>query len=251
MIIGTRGYLSHQGGYAMAVRKLALCLVYPAWGVTAYGRVHTRQHAFNTAFSSVTLVMLSPVLLAFTIAIKLGSRRPMGSRQDRVGSAGFPFIIHEPRCVSVDVEVRLGALRLTAIDNSALLKLQHDLRATRVGGRLRGLSLGELPQFWTALPGHVSVGPRPHPARIRRGPGRRATSPADQAGDSRPAAGERALQPESQLRRELAADWRPRDRSDDRRCRLFWTGRGEPDAEALPPGGCICGLDLRARKTLM
>lgn len=121
------------------------------------------KRAFDIIFSTVALVLLSPFLLAIAIAIKLDSRGPVIFRQERVGRGGEPFVIHKFRSMSVDAESRLDALRAESIGNGALFKMDDDPRTTRVGRRLRKLSLDELPQFWTVLRGDMSVvGPRPH-----------------------------------------------------------------------------------------
>lgn len=121
------------------------------------------KRAFDIVFSSIALILLSPVLLAIAIAIKLDSRGPAIFRQERVGRGGEPFIIHKFRSMSTDAEARLEELRPESIGNGALFKMEDDPRVTRVGRVLRKLSLDELPQFWTSLRGHMSVvGPRPH-----------------------------------------------------------------------------------------
>lgn len=121
------------------------------------------KRVFDVVFSSVALVLLSPVLLVIVIAIKLDSRGPVIFRQERVGLGGEPFVIHKFRSMATDAEARLDALRSESIGNGALFKMEDDPRTTRVGRVLRRLSLDELPQFWTALRGDMSVvGPRPH-----------------------------------------------------------------------------------------
>lgn len=121
------------------------------------------KRAFDIAFSSIALILFSPVLLAIAIAIKLDSRGPVIFRQERVGRGGEPFTIHKFRSMSVDAEDRLEALRPESIGNGALFKMDDDPRTTRVGRTLRKLSFDELPQFWTVLRGDMSVvGPRPH-----------------------------------------------------------------------------------------
>ncbi len=101
------------------------------------------------------LVVLSPVLAAIAILIKVGSRGPVLYRGTRTGLHGRPFRIMKFRTMVVDAESLGGGT--TALG---------DPRITRIGHRLRGLKLDELPQLWNVLVGEMSfVGPRPELAR--------------------------------------------------------------------------------------
>lgn len=124
------------------------------------------KRTFDLLFSAVALLILSPVLIAVAVAIKLDDGGPVLFRQERVGRNGEPFVIHKFRTMCVDAEAKLADLREASIGNGVLFKMDDDPRVTRVGRILRKYSLDELPQFWTALRGDMSVvGPRPHLAR--------------------------------------------------------------------------------------
>jgi len=114
-------------------------------------------------FSVLALVLLAPIMLVVAIAIYVDDPGPIIFRQQRIGLRGQPFTIHKFRSMAVDAESRLAALRAQSIGNGPLFKMENDPRLTRVGRFLRKYSLDELPQFWTALKGDMSVvGPRPH-----------------------------------------------------------------------------------------
>jgi len=121
------------------------------------------KRTFDIVFSVLALVLLAPIMLVVAIAIYVDDPGPIIFRQQRIGLRGQPFTIHKFRSMAVDAESRLAALRAQSIGNGPLFKMENDPRLTRVGRFLRRYSLDELPQFWTALKGDMSVvGPRPH-----------------------------------------------------------------------------------------
>lgn len=95
------------------------------------------------------LVVLSPVLLAVAIVVRVSLGKPVIFRQQRPGLGGRPFTIYKFRTMR---EPRADEVRyLTDTD-----------RITRVGRILRSASLDELPELWNVLRGDMSiVGPRP------------------------------------------------------------------------------------------
>jgi exopolysaccharide biosynthesis polyprenyl glycosylphosphotransferase len=98
------------------------------------------------------LVVLSPLLLAVALLIKLDSNGPAMFRQTRLGLIGRPFGILKFRTMSV-VE-----------DGDAVVQAErNDARITRIGAFLRSTSIDELPQLLNVIAGDMSlVGPRPH-----------------------------------------------------------------------------------------
>ena len=101
--------------------------------------------------SAAGLVLLSPLLLAIALLIKLDSPGPVFFRQVRVGRYGEPFRIFKFRTMTQAQAA--GAPQLTAAT---------DKRITRVGRWLRPTKLDELPQLIDVLRGTMSlVGPRP------------------------------------------------------------------------------------------
>ena len=98
------------------------------------------------------LVLLSPLLVGASIAIRLDSPGPILFRQTRHGFNGRPFKIYKFRTMHV---LEDGAVIRQATDN--------DPRVTRVGRFLRRYSIDELPQMLNVLSGEMSIiGPRPH-----------------------------------------------------------------------------------------
>jgi lipopolysaccharide/colanic/teichoic acid biosynthesis glycosyltransferase len=109
------------------------------------------KHLFDVAISVVALALVSPILAAAALAIKLGSRGPVFFRQARIGLNGRPFQMYKFRTMVVGAD-RLGPSSTTA----------DDPRITPIGRTLRRLNIDELPQFINVLKGDMSVvGPRP------------------------------------------------------------------------------------------
>jgi len=109
------------------------------------------KRAFDLAVSAASLVVLSPLLLAIALWVKLDSPGPALYAQERVGSNGRRFRMLKFRTMRTDAEAA-----------GPQWSQAEDPRRTRAGGILRRLSLDELPQLWNVFVGHMSlVGPRP------------------------------------------------------------------------------------------
>lgn len=120
------------------------------------------KRSFDIASSGVTLILLSPLLLAIAVMIRLQDRGPAFFTQTRVGKDGRSFRIYKFRTMVVDAEARLAELRASTDHDGVLFKIRRDPRITRIGARLRKYSLDELPQLINVLQGDMSlVGPRP------------------------------------------------------------------------------------------
>ena len=115
------------------------------------------KRGFDLIFSALFLILISPVLLVVAIAIRLDSPGPVIFRQTRMGEHMKPFTIYKFRTM-VDGADALPEDELRARTKGAAA----DPRITRVGAFLRRTSIDELPQFFNALKGDMSVvGPRP------------------------------------------------------------------------------------------
>jgi len=113
-------------------------------------------------FSSLALLVLSPVLLAIAIAVKLDSRGPIFYSSERIGKKGRVFKCIKFRTMVRDAEKRRADVMHMNERDGVLFKITNDPRITKLGHFLRKYSLDELPQFFNVLRGDMSiVGPRP------------------------------------------------------------------------------------------
>jgi exopolysaccharide biosynthesis polyprenyl glycosylphosphotransferase len=124
------------------------------------------KRTFDLIGSLLLIIVLSPVLLACALAIKLTSRGPIIYRSSRPGIGGAPFSCFKFRTMYRDAHSRQPALEDLNEASGALFKIRDDPRVTPVGRLLRRFSIDELPQLFNVLFGQMSlVGPRPLPQR--------------------------------------------------------------------------------------
>lgn len=99
----------------------------------------------------VLLVLLAVPMAFIAIAIKLDSEGPVFYRQERVTSYGKHFKIHKFRTMVSNAD-KIGTA----------LTVGNDSRITKIGAKLRGCRLDELPQVLDLISGDMSfVGTRP------------------------------------------------------------------------------------------
>ncbi|HAJ71821.1 MAG TPA: undecaprenyl-phosphate glucose phosphotransferase [Methylophilaceae bacterium] len=106
----------------------------------------------DIAFSIVILILISPILLAIAIGVKLSSKGPVLFMQRRYGLDAEEILVYKFRS-------------MTVTENGEHVKqaTKDDARITPFGRFIRRTSLDELPQFINVLQGRMSiVGPRPH-----------------------------------------------------------------------------------------
>lgn len=128
----------------------------------ALASVRWIKRAFDAVGASLLLLISAPVMALVALAIKLEDGGPLLFRQTRVGLGGEEFECLKFRSMSVDAEDRLAELADLNEGAGPLFKMTNDPRITRVGRFIRRFSIDELPQFWNALVGDMSlVGPRP------------------------------------------------------------------------------------------
>jgi exopolysaccharide biosynthesis polyprenyl glycosylphosphotransferase len=155
-------------------------------GVRSYGLSKSSRllkRAMDLVCASIGLLLVSPLLLAIAVAIKLDSRGPVLFRQRRIGIEGEEFEMLKFRTM-VDGADEGKAELLDLNEADGLFKIADDPRLTRVGRFIRRSSLDELPQLINVLKGDMSlVGPRPlvpdedrhvegsHPRRLHLVPG--------------------------------------------------------------------------------
>jgi polysaccharide biosynthesis protein PslA len=122
-----------------------------------HGPLGLRQRAIKRAFdfaaSAAALLMLAPLFVLVSIAIRLETAGPSFFRQARMGRGNRLFSV-----------LKFRTMRAEAADANGVRSADRDDdRVTRVGRLLRRTSLDELPQLLNVLKGEMSlVGPRPH-----------------------------------------------------------------------------------------
>lgn len=131
-------------------------------GTPLLGFNTTLKRGVDIGVACLSLVLLSPIMLAIALAIRLDSPGPALFEQQRVGIARKPFRCYKFRSMCRDAETMTPQLREHNQATGPLFKMRHDPRLTRVGRFLRRYSLDELPQLYNVLIGDMSlVGPRP------------------------------------------------------------------------------------------
>ena len=112
--------------------------------------------------SSALLTLLSPLLLAIAIAVKLTSRGPILFRQQRLMREGAEFTLLKFRTMVDGADAMLDKVFVLNEASGPLFKARKDPRLTGVGRILRKSFLDELPQLVNVVRGEMSlVGPRP------------------------------------------------------------------------------------------
>jgi len=105
---------------------------------------------FDRLFAAIALILLSPLLLAVSLLIRLDTPGSVFFLQERVGRRRTLFTLYKFRTMSVDPQRVLSQT------------LSGSPGVTRVGRWLRRLKIDELPQLINVLLGDMSlVGPRP------------------------------------------------------------------------------------------
>jgi lipopolysaccharide/colanic/teichoic acid biosynthesis glycosyltransferase len=107
------------------------------------------RRAIDVLGATILGLILSPILAALGIAIRMTMGKPVLFRQRRPGYKGEPFEVYKFRTMrnSLDAEGN---------------ELPDQERLTRLGVFMRQLSLDELPQLWNIVRGDMSfIGPRP------------------------------------------------------------------------------------------
>lgn len=112
--------------------------------------------------SAVGLVLLSPLLVAIAVAVKVDAPGPIFYRSLRLGKKGKAFTFYKFRTMIANAEQLKAAFQHLNQRQAVIFKIPDDPRITRLGRFLRRYSLDELPQLWNVLKGDMSlVGPRP------------------------------------------------------------------------------------------
>lgn len=109
------------------------------------------KRIFDICASLILIVLLSPIILFFSIWIKLDSNGPVFYRQERVTQYGKVFRIFKFRTMVNNAD-KIGNL----------VTSKNDSRITKVGEKIRKYRIDEIPQLFNVLIGEMSfVGTRP------------------------------------------------------------------------------------------
>jgi len=155
--VGGINVIDGESFYERITGKLLIEKINPSWLIfsegfkkSAIARLIKRTVGF--VLSVVMAILLSPLLLAVAVAIKLESKGPVFFKQDRVGENGEIYPVYKFRSMREDAEAKSGPVWAG----------ENDPRITRVGRIIRKLRIDELPQLWNVIKGDMSfVGPRP------------------------------------------------------------------------------------------
>ena len=143
-----------------------------------WGRIAKRT--FDIVFSSLLLVLFSPILLLTAIALIVEDGLPVIYQNERVGERGRTFKLYKLRSMwrkfsigpqfaqatENNLELEKKLIEEKSIKDGPVYKIADDPRVTPIGNFIRRWSIDELPQFWNVLKGDMSlVGPRPHQPR--------------------------------------------------------------------------------------
>jgi len=121
------------------------------------------KRTFDVVLSTLFALLISPLLLAVAIGIKLDTPGPIFYSQERVGRNGKTFRCYKFRSMVVNADAMVDALADRNEASGPLFKLRDDPRITRLGRLIRRYSIDELPQLWNVMRGEMSiVGPRPN-----------------------------------------------------------------------------------------
>ena len=108
------------------------------------------KRTFDCFSSFIGLIILLPLLIFVSLAIKIGSSGPIFFSQKRVGKDGKLFTLVKFRSMTVQQ------------DSYSTSTARGDVRITKIGAFLRKYKLDELPELWNVVMGEMSlVGPRP------------------------------------------------------------------------------------------
>lgn len=109
------------------------------------------KRAMDLVGGIILLILLAIPMLIIVVWIKLDSEGPVFYRQERITTYGKHFKIHKFRTMVSNAD-KIGSA----------VTVGNDSRITKVGAKLRGCRLDELPQVLDLISGNMSfVGTRP------------------------------------------------------------------------------------------
>lgn len=109
------------------------------------------RRVIDTLIAVIGLIIVSPILLVVSIAIKVDSKGPVIFKQARIGKNFKPYKMYKFRSMVVNAQ-NMG---------TGVYCFSGDPRITRVGRFIRKTSIDELPQLLNIVKGDMAfVGPR-------------------------------------------------------------------------------------------
>lgn len=116
------------------------------------------KRIFDAVASALLLIVLSPVIFAISVWIRMDSEGPAVFKQKRVTQYGREFYIYKFRTMVQNAE-----------QTGTQVTVQNDTRITRAGQKLRGCRLDEILQLVNILKGDMTfVGTRPESVKYVR-----------------------------------------------------------------------------------
>jgi exopolysaccharide biosynthesis polyprenyl glycosylphosphotransferase len=122
----------------------------------------TIKHALDRVLAAALIILLAPILIGATLAVRLSSRGPIFFRQRRVGRDGRDFDLLKFRSMRIADEPPPDNVSVFLPGDTAPGGVEGTDRRTGIGKLMRRTSIDELPQLFNVLRGQMSVvGPRP------------------------------------------------------------------------------------------
>ena len=120
------------------------------------------KRSFDVMASLLGIIVLFPLLIIISIAIKSFDGGPVFFKQKRVGKDGKKFIMYKFRSMVPDADKMVVDLQDKNEASGPMFKIKDDPRITKIGKFIRKTSIDELPQLFNVLNNSMSlVGPRP------------------------------------------------------------------------------------------
>ncbi len=111
---------------------------------------------FDLLFSSLLIMLTSPILIIASFLIFIEDGGPIFYTQVRSGLRGKKFKI-----------IKLRTMKCDAENGKAIWALKKDKRITKIGNILRKSRIDEIPQLWNVIRNDMSlIGPRPERPEI-------------------------------------------------------------------------------------
>jgi len=152
--VAKTGDIILKGARNMSFLNLPILYVHRAVPSIEYLMI---KRLIDILFSSVIVILLSPLMLMVAITIKASDGGPVLYSQNRLTKDGKIFKIYKFRSMYMDAEA----------DGVARLATQNDTRITKIGRIMRRFRFDEIPQLFNIIEGSMSiVGPRPERPEI-------------------------------------------------------------------------------------